>query len=150
MYFPLNFKFKAYYLDVFTEYTLSKIYNTYNRAKNLSDQETGSVTKMLRNVNPELKKVIGNAILEVFSTVDLTAASSDIITPVIAKINAYLQAHPSLPEIVSIKSLPKKVEIFYHLILLTKNSKNIFYNLRVKLSNIAYLLYVASLAFLAS
>ncbi len=101
-------KFKAYYLDVFTEYTLSKIYNTYNRAKNLSDQETGSVTKMLRNVNPELKKVIGNAILEVFSTVDLTAASSDIITPVIAKINAYLQAHPSLPEIVSIKSLPKK------------------------------------------
>ncbi len=101
-------KFKSHYLDVFTEYTLSKIYNAYNRAKSLSDLETSSVTKMLRNVNPELKKIIGNAILQVFSVADLRSTSSDIISPVIAKIDSYLRAHPTWQDVISVKSLPSK------------------------------------------
>lgn len=96
-------RFKAEYLNVDTVYSITKQLNTFKRFDATS---TDTLNKLLRTLNPNLRKVISDAFVQVFETADFSAASVDVITPIKGAIDNYLAAsaannlNPKLSDIV--------------------------------------------------
>ena len=104
---PISKLFVVEYLKVFDDYTIRNIYNSYKSAKNFTDANTNALTKMLKKVNPELRAIIGNAIIEVFRGVDMANPNVNVIDPILHSIEPYLNAHPlSVIEVKNISGTP--------------------------------------------
>jgi hypothetical protein len=78
--------FEAEYLHP-TKYTVGHIVKPYKTPAALNDQQTNDLLKKVKTVNSDLKKLIGNTIIEAFES-----GSTDIITPVLTVIDSYAGA----------------------------------------------------------
>ena len=79
-------KFEAEYLHP-TKYTVVHIVRPYKTPAALNDLQTNDLLKKVKTVNSDLKKLIGNTIIEVFES-----TSTDIISRVLSVIDAYAGA----------------------------------------------------------
>ena len=78
--------FEAEYLHP-TKYTVGHIVKPYKTPAALNDQQTNDLLKKVKTVNSDLKKLIGNTIIQEFES-----GSTDIITPVLTVIDSYTGA----------------------------------------------------------
>ena len=85
----LERKLKAFETECLhpTKYTVGHIVKPYKTPAALSDQQTNDLLKKVKTVNSDLKKLIGNTIIQEFER-----GSTDIITPVLTVIDSYAGA----------------------------------------------------------
>ncbi len=85
----LERKLKAFETECLhpTKYTVVHIVKPYKTPAALNDQQTNDLLKKVKTVNSDLKKLIGNTIIQEFER-----GSTDIITPVLTVIDRYTGA----------------------------------------------------------
>ncbi|MEI7494028.1 MAG: hypothetical protein WCJ92_05470 [Alphaproteobacteria bacterium] len=85
----LERKLKAFETECLhpTKYTVGHIVKPYKTPAALSDQQTNDLLKKVKTVNPDLKKLIGNTIIQEFER-----GSTDIISRVLSVIDTYAGA----------------------------------------------------------
>jgi hypothetical protein len=85
----LERKLKAFETECLhpTKYTVGHIVKPYKTPASLNDQQTNDLLKKVKTVNSDLKKLIGNTIIEAFES-----GSTDIISPVLTVIDSYAGA----------------------------------------------------------
>jgi hypothetical protein len=81
-------KIKEQLWKVDTAYTLTKLLNVYKRSKEVGVLD--ETNKLLRNLNPDLRKIISDAVIQTFDTLNFSAAKADVITPIFAAIDTYV------------------------------------------------------------
>ncbi len=83
------------------KYSISNLIKAYKTPNSLSAHHTVELLKMIKAIHPDLRALIGNAIIRVFDSV-APSASTDVIAPVISVIDQYMAAN-DLNNIISIK-----------------------------------------------
>jgi hypothetical protein len=85
----LESKLKAFETECLhpTKYTVGHILKPYKAPAALSDQQTNDLLKKVKTVNSDLKKLIGNTIIQEFER-----GSTDIISRVLTEIDRYAGA----------------------------------------------------------
>lgn len=87
-------KGKAFRISYFNikNYKVQTLIKLFKNPVNFSDDDTDKSFDLLANLNPALKDVIANAVVQLLQNVSLTSRSFDVTTPILHAIEGYLHS----------------------------------------------------------